>query len=168
MERPRISPWLAVAAMSALLAGCASNTITPGTRFVVKNPGTPFYKYGPAQSFGPDFKLEGGTPVTIVERSWGFSRVMTTEGITGYVANDEIEIAPFEPKPAAPAGGTSHWLGLPSFFGGAPKRESHVAPTPGDPLFDVNDVPSQPTAEDTHEKPKPSFRYPKPKPPFRY
>lgn len=60
----------------------------------------PFYKYGPAQGFGPDFQLSSGERVTLLTRDLGFSQIRTARAQVGYVANEDI--APAPPVPATP------------------------------------------------------------------
>jgi hypothetical protein len=153
---------LSLAAILAL-ASCASTpAIPPGTPCVVTGANAALYKYGPAQSFGADLTLPYGTNVTMIERAFGYSRVMTANGITGFVSNDDFDPVHSPPpkkeeKPAA----TATTRKQPKTFAGPVKR-SNVAPTPSDPLFDVNDTPL-PTVDDTPNKPK--FRVnPVPKP----
>lgn len=146
----------AVAAI-ACLAGCAtsSNPKAAGGRFVVNAPRAPFYKYGPAQSFGPDYVLTRGLKVTLLDASYGFSHVRTDDGAVGYVATEDLAPAPPEPPPQPmPKPGAGDPRGTP-IGAGKPKR-SNVQPTPGQPLFDVRDVP-MPLPEP--DKPQPSFRY---------
>ena len=139
--------------MLTIPAGCttgASGAPAAGSRYIVTGTNAQFYKYGPAQSFGSDFVLPRGKKVTMLQRSFGYSRVTTDDGLTGYVATDDIALAPPEPPPprATPA----------------PERVSHVRKrsnvlgTPGEPLFDVNDVP-MPLPGDPVKKPEPGFRY---------
>jgi hypothetical protein len=121
------------------LAGCASGPqIPPGTICEVTAASAQFYKYGPAQSFGPDEGLPRGTRVKLLSREFGFSRVVIGSGLTGYVANDQLNPLPPEParKPTLVAAKNKK----PRTFAGPIKR-SNVQPTPDDPLFDVNDVP---------------------------
>jgi hypothetical protein len=101
----------AVAACAVLLvAGCAANPIPRGSRFVVSTPIAEFYKNGPAQDvtfaqhtfdnfiteqqIGPDFQLPKGAHVTMLKPEYGFSRVVTDDGVVGYVANDKLQPAP--------------------------------------------------------------------------
>jgi hypothetical protein len=138
----------------ALLGGCKTSEVAvpAGSRYVVSSDNAQFYKYGPAQSFGPDFVVPKGQRLTMLQRSFGYSRVTTDAGVTGYIASDDI--APAPPEPAAPpqpdaTGATSR-----------PKR-SNVRGTPGEPLFDVNDVP-MPLPTDPPKaarKAEPGFRY---------
>ena len=140
--------------LAALLGACAATgpVIPPGTVCVVTTPRAPFYKYGPAQSFGADLLLPYGTRVTMLERSTGFSRVMGEHGISGYVASDQIEPVPPEPKVRDPRLVTNRKV--PRAFSGPIKR-SNVAPTPSEPLFDVNDVPL-PMSDDPPAAPAPA------------
>jgi hypothetical protein len=136
----------------ALPSACTSGgTANPGGRYVVTGANAQFYKYGPAQSFGPDFVLAKGRKVTMVQRAFGYSRVTTDDGVTGYVATDDVAPAPPEPAPAVtPA---------PAHVSNVRKR-SNVHGTPSEPLFDVNDVPMPlPGDPVPKSKPPPGFRY---------
>ena len=138
-----------VAALAAPPACTTAGTSGPAGQYVVVGGNAQFYKYGPAQSFGPDFVLAKGRKVTMVERAFGYSRVTTDEGVTGYVATDDVAPAPPEPAPAVtPA---------PERVSPVRKR-SNVRGTPSEPLFDVNDVP-MPLPGDPVRKPGPGFRY---------
>ena len=153
--RNRIGVGLAL----ALLSGCAKELAPPGSRFQVSVQGAQFYKYGPAQSFGADFVLPKGQRVIMLERSFGFSKVMTDDGITGWVASEELSPAPPEPKrPAALAGRR----GGPDRMFSGPRKNSKVDAVPGDPLFDMSDLP--PPMTDEPSAPKPKFRVNTPKP----
>lgn len=157
--------------LSLAVSGCATNAplLPPGTSMVVNAPNTALYKYGPAQSFGADFTLKYGTKVTLIERSFGYYRVMTDTGTAGYVASEDLDVIPPEPlkklEPRSTASNTHR-----TYSG--PIKRSDVQPIPGDPLFDIDDVP-MPMPEKTASKPaaekpapKPDFRAnPKPKPP---
>lgn len=90
----------------------------------------------------------------MLERSVGFSRVMGEHGISGYVASDQLE--PLPPEPKVPDQRIVTNRKLPRVFSGPIKR-SNVAPTPGDPLFDVNDVPL-PIHDDSPASPAPESR----------
>ncbi len=94
----------------AWIPGCASDPVPPGSRFVVSAPFAEFYKKGPAQDVGfaqhsfdnylteqytgPDFQLPKGAAVTMLKRESGYSKVVTDNGIAGYVANDRLKPAP--------------------------------------------------------------------------
>ncbi len=154
-------------ALLCLLTGCASSGPVPPTdKYLVSVQSAQFYKYGPAQAFGADFNLTQGQKVTMLERQFGYSRVMLEDGETsGYMATEDLKPAPPEPPPKpAPARKISSGSGR--MYSGKPKR-SNVQPTPIDPLFDVNDVPlplpdDEPVSEPTNEPsstPEPDFRY---------
>lgn len=149
-----ISRAFAVLVGVAMFAGCATaDRAKPGTRFVVTAQRAGFYKYGPAQNFGPDYHLTKGQKLTLVTPSFGFSRFTTDDGVGGYVSNDELAVAPPEPKPT-PVPAARNKLAA-----GKPKR-SDVKPTPGAPLFDINDVPA-PLPQDPSGEPRPApgFRF---------
>ena len=136
-----------------LLGGCAlPQTPAPKTdQYQVSVPRAQFYKYGPSQSFGPDFVLVKGQRVTVTKRSFGFTRVLTQDGVSGYVASEELEPAPPDPIPAATP--PPHLA-----RGGSKMRGGAVEPTADLPLFDVNDVPNI-LPDKGPPKPAPGFRY---------
>ncbi len=136
----------------AALAGCETATGVSGGRAMVAVPTTAFYKYGPAQTFGPDFLLKQDTKVTVLKRDWAFTRVMTDDGTAGYIASEDLKAAPPEPPP--PTGSSS---GVRTSSSGKPKR-SNVSSTPGSPLFDMSDLPALPP-DDELPKPAPDFRF---------
>jgi uncharacterized protein YgiM (DUF1202 family) len=155
------------------LAGCARGVSGPKTGYyVVSVPQASFYKSGPAQSFGPDFVLKKGDRVTMLDRQWGFSRVLTDNGVAGYIANEEIAptAAAAAQRGASAARGNVPGAGLPAGRAG----RNQVQDVPGNPLFNVNDVPLP--MLDEPAKPRPQFRTgaqpgvegsDKPKPSFR-
>ena len=51
---------------------------------------TPFYLYGPQEANGPDDVLKKDTKLTLIKRSYGYSRVTTPNGQTGYVGTEDI------------------------------------------------------------------------------
>lgn len=83
-----------------LLASCASSKPpAPGSdRYIVTASRTPFYRYGPAQGTGASGVLENGAHLTLLYKSFGYSRVMLQSGVSGYVSTDAIAPAPPEPK----------------------------------------------------------------------
>ena len=137
------------------LAACTTAQSGAGSRYVVTAPRSQFYKYGPAQAFGADLVLPHGQKITMLETSFGFSKVMTDEGIAGYVASDEIEPAPPEPAAAKATPSPKPSRGM---AGGKPRR-SNVQSTPGSPLFDVGDVPPPPLPTNPEPQPSPGFRF---------
>ena len=146
---------------AGLLAGCSRELAPPGSRFLVSAQSAQFYKYGPAQSFGADFVLPKGQRVIMLDRSFGFSRVMTEDGITGWVAREELSPAPPEPRRVAAKGGRRGAGGPDRMYSG-PRKNSNVDSVPGDPLFDMSDLP--PPMPEEVPVPKPNFRVNAPKP----
>ncbi|MES2570387.1 MAG: SH3 domain-containing protein [Verrucomicrobiota bacterium] len=153
--------WMNAACMTRLAQA-------PGSTYVVTAPKAAFYKYGPAQSFGPDFQLSKGQKVTMIERTYGFSRVKTQDGTVGYIAGDDIKFEPPAPVPGG-TGGPGGAAGavvagvsppMPKRGGGVwVEKHSNVAPTPESPLFDVSDLPTPPLpekAEKTETPPPPA------------
>jgi hypothetical protein len=115
------------------------------TSYLVSPATSEFYKYGPAQAFGADFALKRGDRVTMLRREFGFSQVRMEDGTTGYMATEDLKPAPTPPPLARSRGGSPRHVA---------SRGSNVKPTPGDPLFDVTDIPLPLPAQP--EKPKPS------------
>jgi len=147
-----LAPWVLA---SLLVSGCATKSVITGSRYVVTAPKTAFYKYGPAQSLGPDTTLPQGTIVTMLESTWGFCHVMTEGGMGGYVSSDDLKLAPSLPPPKNALAGNPR---VPQSLSGRPKQNLYL-PTPGGPLFDVNDVPLPSGMTDTPPVSNPKFRY---------
>lgn len=84
----------------AILFGCArhksdhSTAAAHGKFFAVTAEKTAFYRYGPLQGNGPDRDLAKDTLVTLIRRSFGYSKVRLTDGEQGFVANEDIQVAP--------------------------------------------------------------------------
>ena len=73
------------------LGGCARMAGGPKAgSYLVSVAQAEFYKFGPAQSFGADFVLKKGERLTMLDRQWGFSRVLTDTGVVGYISNEQI------------------------------------------------------------------------------
>ncbi|MEA3209575.1 MAG: hypothetical protein QOE70_2632 [Chthoniobacter sp.] len=131
----------------ALLPGCdTSSTQAPASgRYVVSAPKSQFYKYGPAQPFGADFALPRGQRVTMVERAFGFSRVTTEDGQTGYVPTDDLAPAPPEPAATLTLRQTASRRGRghadAPYTGTVRKTVPPQREEGATPLFDVYDVP---------------------------
>jgi hypothetical protein len=123
----------------------------------------------------------------MLRREFGYSRVQTDEGQSGYVATEDLEPAP-PPKPGARGGvGSPHIAGASGVRTGVPyPKGPPLKPTgtsrpgvssannkilSGGPLFGPDDLPPLPTHGDEARRPntnaKPEFRFPKPKPGFR-
>ena len=118
--------------MTTSLSACTTGSQGhPGNRYLVSGSTNEFYKYGPAQAFGPDVNLPKGLKVTMLDRQFGYSHIQLDDGQTGYIATDDLKSAPPEPK-ATPA---------PSRV--ARNRSSHI-PTPPERGLDMSDVPAPP------------------------
>jgi hypothetical protein len=162
MPRPPLLKFLpCLVALTCLAAFTAcENTIPSGANYVVSAQKAGFYKYGPAQTFGPDFMLDQDTEVTILQHAMGFSRVATANGISGYVSNDDIKPAPPKPPTQQEAALARNKLkpvfGTGSGYGSKP-RPSDVQPVPGSPLFESGEL--APLPDKSENKPKPRFRF---------
>lgn len=165
----------------ALLPGCASMDPAAQTGHYEVRVETPMFRYGPAQSFGPDFTLKQGQHVVLMRKDFGYSRIMTDEGQTGYVATEDI-IPSAAPKVAAAGrsggSGANNYPGLPPQWQGRVVRGSDArggrfsGPVlPAGELFGPGDreLPPLPGSENSAkpDAPKVEFRHPKPKPTFR-
>lgn len=137
-------------------------------RFMVSVKKSPFYKYGPAQAFGPDFALPQGHKLTLIDQSFGFSRVMTDDGIAGFMPTEDL--VPASPDPLPPAAprmasrrGRSGSGSGEGFYNGPVRKSRPIEPMEdAPPLFDVFDVPlpTDPEPAESKEKAdaKPKFR----------
>lgn len=163
--------------------GCALKPSGPGAGYYsVTSPTAEFYKYGPAQSFGPDLMLKKGDRLTMLDRQWGFSRVLTANGVAGYVASEDIDpiivsAAPVRTASASRRGGPVP-IGKPGRMSSSRQSriQSEIMGDPGDPLFNVNDVPLPLPDDVPPSGDRPQFRTtrqtpgeekPAPKPKFR-
>jgi hypothetical protein len=109
--------WIGLGCALWWMAGCTTEVAPPGSRFVVSKSSAAFYKNGPAESLdfaqhsfandqselqsGPDFRLPKGAHVTMLKREYGYSKVLTDDGVAGYVANEELQPAPVVARAAA-------------------------------------------------------------------
>ena len=144
----------------AAFSACETNSVPSGSKFLVSVPKAPFYKFGPAQSFGPDFVLNEGASVTMLEHSFGYSRVMTEDGTSGFVSTDDLKPAPPGPYTTSAKTKTNYTIQLnrPIFDQQkSVEKHSDVPPTHGSPLFDAGDnpLPQNPDSQ----KPAPGFRF---------
>lgn len=88
--------FLPGAAIGVLLASCSS-TITKGTIgdwYAVTALQTPFYHYGPQQGNGPDSQLPKDSIMKVIRPSFGYVKVQLQDGENGYVASEDIGLAP--------------------------------------------------------------------------
>src|SRR5580704_16018184 len=115
MSRRRVSRILRSVVMMiclAALSACETNSVPSGSKYMVSAPKAAFYKFGPAQSFGPDFALNEGARVTMLEHSFGFSRVMTEDGTAGFVATEDLKPAPPGPYTTSSSTKTNYTIQL--------------------------------------------------------
>lgn len=148
--------------VAAGLCSCAATPNPRAGRFVVSAAKSSFYKYGPAQTFGPDFALVKGQKLTLVEENYGYSRVMLDDGTAGYVATEDIAPAPKEIAPAdAPRLASRRSGGGPDAMYGGPNRKSRPVDRVenSSPLFDVFDVPLPTNPDSAPEAPKPAPKF---------
>lgn len=136
------------ACVVSFLSGCTTGAAGPG-RYVVTSPKSPFYKYGPAQAFGADFALNRGQQVTVVENSFGFAKVTTDDGLSGYMPSDDLIPAPPEPLPQTRSEPRTASRRIRSDS----VRRGPSSIEPGLPLFDGSDIPL-PTSAEPAKKPK--------------
>jgi hypothetical protein len=155
--------WPTCLALALALWGFAGCTTPKGggasnTSYMISSPKSEFYKYGPAQAFGPDLSLDRGQRVTMLQRQYGFSHVMLPDGTGGYVPTEDLAVAPPLPPTPKPVliSSANNANTKPSAH--YTRRQSNVQPT-GDPLFDINDVPSPTLPKDPEPAAKPTFRY---------
>ena len=106
------------------------------TSYMVSSPQAEFFKYGPAQAFGPDLSLKRGDKVTLVQKQFGYSRVLLADGTSGYVATEDSRRLR-RPRPCRAAALASRGAARTAARG---TRPSDVRPT-ADPLFDISDAP---------------------------
>ncbi len=160
-------------AIVATLSACTSTEPGGITGHYEVRVETPMYRYGPAQNFGPDMTLKQGQHVVLMRREYGYSRVMTDEGQSGYVATEDI--VPTAPPKVAKVE-TNRFPGLPAQWQGrtvspsAGTRSRFSGPVlPGSGLFNANELPPLPEQDGpgSQNAAKPEFRFPKPKPGFR-
>ena len=133
-----LSQLVPLAILLALPMGCATTGSGAG-RYVVTASKSQFYKYGPAQAFGADFALNRGQKVTVVENSFGFSKVTTDDGIAGFMPTDDLAPVPPEPAPQVRSAPRTAARRVPDRSAVSKRPPSTIEP--GLPLFDANDIP---------------------------
>jgi hypothetical protein len=91
---------LALAFLALTHFGCAESKVnhlgaaSDETYYSVAVSSADFFHYGPQQDSGPDRRLPRDTLMTVTGRSFGYAKVKLTNGEQGYVARDEIHVAP--------------------------------------------------------------------------
>ena len=102
MSRIKITGVICLAISITLCAGCAklnlfgrrSKAPSDNELLAVTAEQTPFYRYGPQQTQGPDRQLPRDTVVRLVHHSFAYSKVRLEDGQQGFVANDDVRKAP--------------------------------------------------------------------------
>lgn len=127
---------LAVCLLVASLVGCAMESFAPDAapEYVVIRDFTAFYRLGPQQSRGPDASLRTGNRVKMLRREMGYSLVQMEDLRTGYVANENMTVAPPRPPQQVRASET----------GQAPGKRGSRSRADDGPLYSgppVNDTP---------------------------
>ncbi len=82
------------------LSGCALTqrnilNASDGAKFyAVTAEKAAFYKFGPQQGGGPDLMLPRDTIMILIRPSFGYCKVHLASGQEGYVAHEDIKVAP--------------------------------------------------------------------------
>ena len=144
----------------AVVSNSAQKPAAEQNYFVVKPDFTPLYRTGPQQPNGPDQSLPKGTLVTLLQRNFGFSRVQLENGLNGYVATEDLEVAP--PERLAPAqpvfnDNTRNNSAIVQHFS-AEKAEKSAAVSTGNAEA-VPDLPEPRLEPEPADVAKPEFRY---------
>ena len=155
------------------LGGCASETFAPevAPEYVVIRVFSPFYRMGPQQGGGPDTSLRAGTRVKLLRREMGFSLVQLQDMRTGYLANENMTVAPPRPPEQVKqeaeiaalkkTGGRQRGGGSPVYSG--PQVNDTPLPDPNVPPPDLNVepeiVPKNIPAPDASPAASPKYRY---------
>jgi len=151
---------VAAALLAVLVGGCSSTggaTASAVGHYTVRVK-TPLYRYGPAQSFGPDFSLAQGQHVIMLKKEFGYSRVMTDDGQSGYVASEDLAVAPPPPPPPKTSSGIFSRAPRSGRGGGRPGVSSANAQViQSGPLFGEGELPPLPE-KDPLQPPPPDFR----------
>jgi hypothetical protein len=147
----------------ALLGGCAGAQLgKTDVYYAVSAQQAQVYRFGPSQPTGADALLKKGQRIIMLRQEYGYSRVMTEDGMTGYIANDLIAPAPPPEKPRT-SSGILAWQNLPPL----PSRGTSIpgvssanrAVLEHGPLFSDDPLPPLPD-DGRHPKRKgPGFRF---------
>lgn len=91
-----------LAGVVVAFAACATQSFAPdqAPEYIVIRNFAPFYTTGPMQARGPDATLPSDTRVKVLRQEMGYSLVQMEDSRTGYVANENMAVAP--PRPPAP------------------------------------------------------------------
>lgn len=95
---------MAAAGLVILLAtsGCETLPLEPSPDFlgdtVIVTDYAQFFRLGPQQAGGADLSLRTGEFVMLQRKEFGYSRVQLEDGQVGYMANEDLQPAPPEPR----------------------------------------------------------------------
>ena len=149
----------AAAAAALCLASCETVPLEPSPDFtgdmLVSTDYAQFFRLGPQQAGGADFSLRTGERVMLQRKEFGYSRVQLENGLVGYMANEDIQAAPPEPRRKrglrSGAGRDEDSSGSPRGRRRAPSAEEEVYDEIAlpDPNLDImpEDVPVEPLPE---------------------
>ena len=155
----RLLPLLVIMISLAAFSACETNNVPSGSKWAVSVPKAPFYKFGPVQQFGPDFVLNEGAQVTMLEHTSGYCRVMTADGTSGYVSTEDLK--PVQESYTTSRNVSTNYttqLKRPMFEQPrSVEKHSNVPSNSGSPLFDQSDTPLPQNSE--QPKRMPGFRY---------
>ena len=151
-------------AVALALSSCATSKPAKGNvYYAVSAKLAQVYRFGPSQPTGADALLKQGQRIVMLRQEYGFSRVMTDDGMTGYIANDLIAPAPPPEKPRASLPGNLAWADLPplpSRGTGIPGVSSaNRAILQSAPLFGDDKLPPLPDTAGRGQKKLPGFRF---------
>jgi hypothetical protein len=99
---PAIRRRAAAALFLLCAAGCETVPLEPEENFkgdmVVITDYASFYRLGPQQAGGADRSLRTGDRVMLLRKQFGYSRIQLEDNQLGYMANEDIQAAPPEPR----------------------------------------------------------------------
>ncbi len=159
---PGLRLVLACAAALAFSACAASRPKKGDVYYAVSAKMAQVYRFGPSQPTGADALLKQGQRIIMLRQEYGYSRVMTEDGMTGYIANDLIAPAPPPEKPRTLPGGLAmaDLPPLPSRGTGIPGVSSaNRAILQSAPLFGDDKLPPLPDTDTHSQKKLPGFRF---------
>lgn len=85
-----------------MLPACETVPVEPSDSFtgdmVVVTDYASFFRLGPQQAGGADRSLRTGDRVMLLRKEFGYSRVQLVDDQVGYMANEDIQPAPPEPR----------------------------------------------------------------------
>lgn len=94
--------WVACVFVCFAATGCETVPPTPSPEFigdtVIATDYAQFFRLGPQQAGGADLSLRTGERVMLQRKEFGYSRVQLEDGQIGYIANEDLQPAPPEPR----------------------------------------------------------------------